>query len=113
MFRKRVKTRLRASLEDAGVDLSISLGSTILDMMIDNELSDYSLVLDMPKANNGFIYNFDTEDWEEWVGCVELGINGDCFISVRGVNRSGNPPEWDNAEINSEYDLFGKPLEDV
>jgi len=109
MFRKK-RCALERSLRTVGVDLSKPLAKAILEMMVDNELSDCSLTLEAGEIDDDFTYDFDTEDLEEWVCSIILETDGDCLISVRGVNKSGNPPEWDNVEISSNHDLFGKPL---
>ena len=113
MFRKRVKTKLEISLENAGVDLSMPLGSTLMEALIAHGLSDYSLVLDDgSKSWDGSrsLYYFDTEDLEEWVGDVELKNNGKGRVSTRGIDKNGNALPWEHIEIYSNHDLFGKPL---
>ena len=113
VFRKRVKTKLETSLENAGVDLSTSLGSTLMEALISHGLSDYSLVLDDEfKFWDGSrsLYRFDTEDLEEWVGDVELKNDGKVRVSTRGIDKNGNALPWEHIEIYSNHDLFGKPL---
>lgn len=112
MFRKK-RGALERSLRTVGADLSKPLAKAILEMMIDNELSDYSLTLEVGKMDDDFTYNFDTEDLGEWVCSVLLETDGDCSIFVKGVNKSGNAPPWENIKIHSKHDLFGRPLDNV
>ena len=122
MFRKRVKTKLQISLERAGVDLSGSLGNTLIEALIGHGLSDYSLIgkrIETEDIDNNY-YNFWVEDSSLWVGSIKLGVSGQCQISTRSAdsaNRDEHPPKWDNTRIYSRYDplydLFRKPLNDV
>ncbi len=108
MFRKK-RSALERSLIGAGVDLSMPLGKTILEMMIDNELSNYLLIVKTDKDWSGFEYDFHAGAFEDWVGNVMQDFDGECMVYIKGINS-----EWsEEIIIYSEHTLFGRPLDNV